>query len=138
MTTKGGDIKHIFTRVYPSIEDIDKEKELTINVVTDLLNRFVSESNTNTLEYASNALDCYCYVPVKYTLWPGRYVRYLNTLDAFNIKLKVGGFVMSDNGYTVVLSNDKRAFRVDKRNCIWFMAMIESDVNRIRVNAYLK
>lgn len=129
-------IKQVFTRVFPPLEDIDAENERLKTIVTDLLNRFPSENNTNTLDYALNVLEYYCYVPLKYTLWPGRYVRYLNTSDAFNMKLKLGGFVLNDNGYTVTLRNinSNRTFKVNKRDSIWFMTMVENDLHRIRMN----
>lgn len=134
---KMADVKQIFTKVFPPIENIERENKRTQVVVADLLNRFRSEQNTNTIEYATTALEYYCYVPIKHTLWSGRYVRYLSTSDTYNMKLKLGGFVMSDNGFTVTLVNEHRTFRVDKRKAVWFMTMVENDGYRIRMNELL-
>jgi hypothetical protein len=131
------EVKRIFTDIFPPIEHVERENERTKVVISELLNRFKSEENTNTLEYAMTALEFYCYVPLKYRLWPGRYARYLNTSDALHMSLKLGGFVISDNGYTVTLANGGRTFRVDKRKAVWFMTIIENDEIRIRMNEFI-
>ena len=111
-----------------------KMKELMIILKEMLNDKFVSETNTNTYEYATNALDNYCYVPSKYTLWHGRYIRYLDTSSPFEIKLKLGGFMVSDNGYTVEFRRDKKTFRIDRRNKLFFMIMTQADLDRIHIN----
>lgn len=127
--------KYIRTNVFPFIENINQEIQKTRDVLIDLFNRFLSEANTNTLDYALSALDGYCYVPLSFTLWPGRYARYLDTSNAFDIRVKMGGFVVNDNGYTITLiNNNNRTFRVDKRKCVWFMVMIDDDIHRIHMN----
>jgi len=136
-------VKQIQINTFPPITNIQREITKTNCVVTEMLNRFPSEKNTNTLEYALEVLDGYCYVPVKLTLWIGRYVRYLNMSDSFDMKLKLGGFVVNDNGYTVTLKTNKNLFefayiRVSKRNCIWFMVMIDDDIKRIQMNSLIK
>ena len=131
-------VKSIVISDFPPIENVEHEMKRTRKVLTGILNRFRSETNTSTLEYALDALDGYCYVPLKQTLWLGRYVRYLSTKDTKGMKLRLGGFVVSDNGYTVVLKQGPRLVRVKKNaNHVFFMVMIDSDVTRIQMKNLL-
>ena len=132
------DEKRVFVDTFPPISDVNREIQRTQNVLTEMLNRFASEDNSNTLEHALSALDGYCYVPVRSKLWPGRYCRYLNMSKSFNMKLMLGGFVVSDDGYTVTLKTTTGALRVSKRGCIWFMVMIDEDIKRIQMNSLLQ
>lgn len=126
--------KTIAISEFPPIQDIGYEMNRCRKVTSDLFNRYRSEHNTNELEYALNALDGYCYVPNKQHLWLGRYVRYLSLKNHLKIKLCLGGFVVSDNGYTVVLRQGERYVRIRKNaNHVFFMVMIENDVSRIQM-----
>lgn len=128
-------VKVIQTDAYPPITSIKKEMDKTRAVLHELLHdKFNSEHNTNTHEYAIEVLDSYCYVPNEFTLWHGRYVRYLDTNDPFEMTLKMGGFLLSDNGYTAVLKNNKNPFKVDKRGKIFFMIMTNNDLERLQMN----
>ena len=120
---------------FPPIQNIEFEMRRTQKVTSDMFNRFRSANNTNELEYALNALDGYCYVPNKQRLWLGRYVRYLSLKNPQNIKLGLGGFVVSDNGYTVALRQGAdRIIRLRKNsNHVFFMVMIENDIYRIQM-----
>lgn len=136
-------VKSIVISDFPPIENVEHEMNRTRKVLTGMLNRFRSETNTSTLEYALDALDGYCYVPSKQTLWLGRYVRYLSTKDTKNMKLRIGGFVVSDNGYTVVLrqagdNENPKHVRVKKNaDHVFFMVMIDADVTRIQMQNLL-
>lgn len=130
-------IKSIALSDFPPIENVESELKRVRKVVTELCNRFRSESNTSTLEYALDALDGYCYVPIKQTLWLGRYVRYLSMNDTKNIKLHLGGFVVSDNGYTVVFKQGPKLVRVKKNSDhVFFMVMIDNDITRIQMKQF--
>ena len=109
---------------FPEISDIPSKEEELSTVLSDVLyTKYKSETNLNTLYYCRNVLDGYCYVPDKYTLWVGRYCRYLCLKDIMDIKMKVGGFVISDNGYTVTIKQNKKIFKVNKKDKFWFMTM---------------
>ena len=128
-------IKSIFTNEYPPISSIQHEINKTRNVLTEMLvDKFKSEQNTNTYNYAENALDSYCYVPNMYRIWVGRYIRYIDITEPHHAILKQGGFLISDNGYTVTLRNDTKLFRVSKRGKLFFMIMMNSDAERIQMN----
>ena len=84
---------------FPEITNIEKKQKEVAHLVTKALeNKFQSEFNTNTSHYAQQKLDGYCYVPNEYTLWEGRYCRYLCFYDITKVRLRLGGFVLSDNG----------------------------------------
>lgn len=130
------DVKTIVIHTYPQIKDAVKEMQECQEVLTDILSvRFPSEYNTETMIYAQDVLDGYCYVRNPYRLWVGRYVRYLDMTDAYRMHLKLGGFCVSDNGYTVkIRSNNNRIFSVSKRNRLWFMVINDTDLTRIQLN----
>ena len=132
------DVKVIHTDSYPPITSIQQEMETTRSVLEEMLqNKFKSEHNTNTLEYALKVLDSYCFVPNPFTCWHGRYIRYLDTTEPFEITLKLGGFLLSDNGYTVVLKNGNKNIKIDKRGKLFFMIMTNNDLEKLQMNALL-
>ena len=98
------------------INDLSIEYD-RVNEILDtmLVQKFKSEMNTNTWWECSTKLDGYCYVANHMQLYVGRYVRYLYTKNPLNIELKLGGFVIDDNGYTVTLRNDKYIYRRRRR-----------------------
>ena len=120
--------------VFPEISDIMSKEEEVSSMLSDLLyTKFKSESNLNTLYYSRKVLNGYCYVPSQYTIWVGRYCRYLCLNDIMNIKMKVGGFVINDNGYTVTIKQNKKIFKVEKNGKYWFMTMTEDDQLKINL-----
>ena len=119
---------------FPEITNIEKKQKEVAHLVTKALeNKFQSEFNTNTSHYAQQKLDGYCYVPNEYTLWEGRYCRYLCFYDITKVRLRLGGFVLSDNGYTVTIKQKNRLLKINKRNKYWFMTMTEDDQLKIKL-----
>ena len=112
------------------ITKIDKEICRTQQLLKNLYNKFKSENNYINLDYATNTLANYAYIDNKFKLYDGRYVRYIDTTDAFDMKLKLGGFVIRDNGYTVTLKNDNRFFKVSKQGKYFFTLMNKQDAIR--------
>lgn len=100
--------------------------ELT-RVVNIIYKRFQSEANEGNRTYALEALSDYVYVITRYHLWSGRYVRYIDMSDALDMKLRLGGFVVDDNGFTVTLKNNEHIFQVCKKNKLFFMRFNEED-----------
>ena len=128
-------IKTINISCLPSITNIEREQTRVQNMLYDILCvRNPSENNTNTYEFCRTALECFCYVPAKFSVWVGRYARYLNFDDPLKVVLKPGGFVVSDNGYTVTLTSNGRVFRVRKQPQRWFMMMTQNDKLKILMN----
>jgi len=133
------EVRTVQVHTYPPMEDVVQEMRTCQEVLVDMLSkRFPSEHNLETLQYAQNALDGYCYVRPPYRLWPGRYVRYLDMTEAYAMKLKLGGFCVSDNGYVVVIrGSNQRMVRLSRRNRLFFMVINDTDVTRIQMNALL-
>tara|TARA_Y100000816_G_C25898085_1_gene468476 strand:- start:208 stop:615 length:408 start_codon:yes stop_codon:yes gene_type:complete len=121
------DTKIIFVNTFPPIENVDKAKQETISIIDNVYNRFKSEKNENNRQLCIDKLEHYCYVPNKFKLWDGHNVRYIDTTNAWDMSLKLGGFVINDNGYTVVLKNHKRIFRVKKQGTHFFMLLDNND-----------
>lgn len=131
-------IKEVKIYTYPPITDVVSEMNTCQKTLSNILStRFKSEHNTNTLQYAQDALDGYCYVPNIHRLWSGRYVRYLDLKDANKIELKKGGFCIGDNGYTVKLRCNNKICNVSRRDRLWFMVMNDNDVTRIEMNSLI-
>ena len=96
-------------------------------VFTSLLSKYRNEHNTNIIDEAEETLDELVYVPSKFKLWSGRFVRYLDATDPLRLKLSSGGFVVSDNTYTIRLKVDDRLLTVGKRNRFFFMGLTNVD-----------
>ena len=110
-----------------SLESIHTEVQ---QVVENIMSRFMNEKNYDTKMYALSALDDYRYVPPKLIVPEGRYVRYLDLKDHNNIKLRAGGFVTSDNGYSLVIKVPNGAVKISRKNKILFLKLNTDD--RIR------
>ena len=84
MTTKTIKIDNYQT----NIESLESEQATIDTIVTNIYTRFNSASNANNLQYALEVLQGYRYVPNKFRLVPGRYVRYIDTTDHTNMTLR--------------------------------------------------
>ena len=123
MTTKTIKIDNYQT----NIESLESEQATIDTIVTNIYTRFNSASNANNLQYALEVLQGYRYVPNKFRLVPGRYVRYIDTTDHTNMTLRLGGFVISDNGFSVTYKNPDRFIKLNKRHCIMFVHITYSE-----------
>jgi hypothetical protein len=90
-------------------------------MITHLFDRYVSEANTNNKQYALEVLEGYYFIPSKLMAWNGRYIRYIDTKDTYDMKVKIGGFLVNDDKFTMVLKNQQRVFKVKKQNVVCFM-----------------
>ena len=116
-------------------EDISKQGNLDdiIAQLYTLKTRFPSEKNENTYDYACKVLTDYVHVPNTNILWVGRYARYLDCQEPFALHLKLGGYVVKDNSFTVTLRNKDKIFNVQKRNRLWFLLPTASDIERVQM-----
>jgi len=116
------------------VEDLEKEGLLVTKLLYDTLKKFKTENNINTIEYCTDALmDDYVYVPLTNKLWIGRYSKYVDMSDPNNLKLKMGGFVISDNDHTVVIKQNNKIFKVIKRSKLWFMKLNDIDKMKLKL-----
>ena len=119
---------------YPLIKDVAEEKEKALNMIKEVYEKFNSIKNKENRKEALDKLDGYAYVENDYKLRDGRYARYIDTSDPLDMFPKMGGFVVTDNGYTITLRNNNRTFKVNKRNKLFFMIMMTEDVMRSRIH----
>ena len=90
------------------------------------------------MEYALDVLpEEFVYVPNSTLLSEGRYVRYLDMRDPLDIKLRIGGFLLADNGYTISLKGPEKTFRVSKKTSLFFTQINETDRVRVAINQYV-
>jgi hypothetical protein len=123
------DVKTISSCIFPMVDDLDKEYATIQKVLRVTLAKYRNEHNVNVIDQANDQLDEeFVYVPVQYTLWEGRYVRYLDLSSPLEMRFKSGGFVVNDNSYTVTIKNDQGVFRVGKRGRLFFMKLSEKDL----------
>ena len=119
--------KSILIDSYVLKKDICNIKKETENIINDVYSRFKSEENENHRQYCIDKLENYIYVPKENKLWDGRNIRYIDTSNAFDMPLKLGGFLINDNGFVVTLKNNQRIFRVNKRGKYFFMNITSKD-----------
>lgn len=123
--------------MYPSIINIQKEQKITKNTITTIYNNFKTKENEKHYKNCLKKLENYCYVNNNYKLWDGRQVRYIDTSNPLDMPLKLGGFVLHDNGYTVHIKNKYRSFKVSKQGKLFFMYINSQDQIRSLVHSQL-
>lgn len=120
------------------VVDLEQERKTVNRVLRNTLDKYRNEHNVNVIEHATEQLDeDFAYVPIQYTMWEGRYVRYADLKSPLELRFKNGGFVVKDNTYTVTLKNDMGIFRVGKRGKLFFMKMSERDLRHIEFKQLL-
>ena len=88
------------------------------------------ENNYNNKENALESLENYRYVENKYVIPSGRYFRYIDTKDHTNMPLKLGGFVLSDNKFSITFKSageEQRIVKLNKRHCVLFVFITDSE-----------
>jgi hypothetical protein len=121
-------------RIQPNITSLEHEKETVTNVIRNIYELHQNENNENNKEYALHCLaDSYRYVHNKYSIVPGLYVRYIDTKDHTDMKVKLGGFVISDNGYSIVYKNANRFVKLNKKHCILFVSITYNEQIRCAI-----
>ena len=121
-----------------NIEDLKKEQDKVREVIQNTFEKFQNEANFTSMEYALDVLpEEFVYVSNNTLLSEGRYIRYLDMRDPLNIKMRIGGFLLADNGYTISLKGPKRTFRVSKKTSLFFSQINDSDRIRAAVNMYI-
>ena len=120
---------NISNKYQENIQSIEAEETKVQEVVQNIYARFMSEQNANHVHYALQALREYRYVPNKYCIPMGHYIRYIVTTAHLDMKLKVGGFVMSDNGFSVTFksSANNMLIKLSKRHCIMFVMITHNE-----------
>ena len=127
--------KTIKTDYQDNITSLEETQKDTDAIINNIYSRFINEKNANNRDYALNVLKDYRYVPKGYIIPAGRYIRYIDTKNHNDMKLKLGGFVINDNKYSLVYKTTKDRFvKLDKSHCIMFVSITYSEQVRCLVN----
>tara|TARA_B100001094_G_scaffold328186_1_gene388042 strand:+ start:1524 stop:1928 length:405 start_codon:yes stop_codon:yes gene_type:complete len=110
-----------------NIYNLEKEKKYAKDIITNVYERWMNESNYNHLQYALEALEEYRYVAPKYVIPNGRYIRYIDLKDPYDAKLRLGGFVIYDNGYSVTFMNRGKFIKINKKRAKAIFVRISDD-----------
>ena len=118
-----------YTKVLPHVTSIEEENEKTQQLVENIYQRFTNEVNTNHCAYAMEKLVNYRHVPKEYVIPPGSYIRMIDMRDPWNAVLYSGGFVVKDNGFSVVFltGRNREVMTFDRRKYIFFLQMTVED-----------
>jgi len=122
-----------------NIINLNNEIELIHLILNNTFKKFVSEINLNTYDYALNVLpDDYIYIKNDIILTNGKYIRYLDMTKPMEITLRIGGFVKTDNGYSVtIICPNKEMFKINKKKHLFFSKISDTDRIRCAVNDYV-
>ena len=118
-----------------NIGSLESEQKNTDDIINNIYNRFINEKNLNNREYALQVLKDYRYVPNKYVVPAGRYIRYIDTTNEKDMKLKLGGFVINDNKYSLTFKTNDKFVKLNKRHCIMFVSITRSEQIRSMLNS---
>ena len=124
----------IYKNYQTNITNIELEKNKVHEIIQNIYQLYFNESNINNKDYAiQSLLEEYKYVNNKYSINPGSYVRYIDTSNHKDMKLKLGGFVITDNGYSLVYKNDNRFVKLNKKHCILFVKITYNEKLRCAI-----
>lgn len=121
-----------------NIQNLKREEDIVTTVIQNTFAKFQNEHNFNTMEYALDILpESFQYVPNDTVIANGKYIRYLDMKNPLEICLRLGGFVLSDNGYSMTLRGVDRNFKVSKKNNLFFCQINDTDRIRAAVDEYV-
>lgn len=121
-----------------NVQNLKDEQKKVNEIIQNTFSKFQNEHNFNTMEYALDTLtEEYMYVQNDTVIANGKYVRYLDLKNPLEIHLRLGGFVLSDNGYSMTLKGIERNFKLTKKNCLFFVQITDSDKIRAAVDEYV-
>ena len=121
-----------------NIENLKKEGDLVTSVIQNTFAKFQNEHNFNTMEYSLDVLpENFVYVPNDTVIANGKYVRYLDMKKPLEIYLRLGGFVLADNGYSITMKGVDRNFKVVKKHNLFFCQITDTDRIRSAVEEYV-
>lgn len=118
-----------YTKILPHVTSIEEENENTQRLIENIYQRFPNETNNNHCAYALEKLVNFRYVPNTYIIPLGSYVRMIDMRDPWDAKLYTGGFVVKDNGFSVVIKGcgSNKIITFDRRKYIFFLQLTVED-----------
>ena len=123
----------IYKKYQSHITNIESEKQKVHQIIQNIYQLYLNESNENNKDYAVQSLDEYKYINNKISINPGSYLRYIDTSNHKDMKLKLGGFVINDNGRSLVYKNDNRFVKLNKKHCILFVKITYNEKLRCAI-----
>ena len=125
----------IYKNYQANISNIQLEKTKVQEVINNIFSLCINEANQNNKDYAEQSLiDDYKYVNNKFSINPGSYLRYIDTSNHKDMKVKLGGFVIHDNGHSLVYKNDNRFVKLNKKHCVLFVRITYNEKLRCAIN----
>lgn len=120
MDTKNISLNTYFNPI-PTLTDSDDPYHKILHILHKIFKNFMNESNFNNKTYAQNALLHYQYIRSEYTLPKGKYIRWINKKDPYDLKLRVGGIIIDDNGKIIIVRANNKNFSILKKNIYTFL-----------------
>jgi len=119
--------------VLPFFDDlrlVEREKE---QVIRNIYERSMNETNFNHMSHSLEKLVDYRFVSHKFIIPSGKYIRWITTSDVNNMPLRRGGFVLNDNGEIVTTQYQGNLVRVSKRKSCIFAKMSKEEKFRAMI-----
>jgi len=123
----------IKTNILKNITSIEEEKKQNKSILKNVFEPFMNEKNKNNYDYILSIIDNYRYVPKNVCIPEGRYVRFLDTKNQNDMMLHVGGFLTSDNNYSITFLYKDNVYKYNKRNLIIFTYITNSELIRLGI-----
>ena len=121
-----------------NIQSLKNEESIVTEIIQNTFSKFQNEHNFNTMEYALDVLpENFTYVRNDTVISNGKYIRYLDMKKPLEIYLRLGGFVLSDNGYSLTIKGIDRNFKLSKKNNLFFCQISDTDRIRSAVDEYV-
>ena len=110
----------------------DIELRIRNDCIRNIYDLCLNEANVNNLQYALDSLIGFRYIPNSFLIPNGRYVRYIDTKNHLDMKLRLGGFVTSDNSFSVsyISCASSHVVKVNKKHCIFFIKVTQDELLR--------
>ena len=125
------------SKLLQDIVSVHAENNNTQQIIDNLYGRFSSDANSNHHIYAKSKLVNFRYIPKGYIIPSGGYIRLIDMRTPFDAKLYSGGFITSDNGYSVVVraARSNAMITFDKQKYSIFLQLTMDDQLRAEISA---
>lgn len=122
----------------PNIVCLKKIYDEIQEILKNVFEKYMNEKNSNEYTKVSTLLHEYRFIKKDWIIPNGRYIRYLDISNPFEIQLKKGGFVMYSSKYIFKLHNQPCGkFTVGKENKIFFVKITDDEKFRCSLDDVL-
>lgn len=120
------------------IKSLEDEYKKVQEVLKTIFQRFMNETNSKIYQDCLERLSEYRYISKEENLPEGRFVKYLNMNNPHKLKLSIGGYVVEDLNFKLILKSaiqdddgNSKIFSVMKKNILIFMKIDNNDKMRL-------